>query len=206
MRHDTPRWLSMAFLKLDGMAATEGLYYCDEAELCPGLGDVRQGLSAPSHVYPCLVSYSPMFDHTPSTILTWVFPQTHPQGACMVPLSSWSLLPAVWKERNDETRIQQGEVSQSSLQEELQAHIQCPPPLLGLLGDAVHRASPGRSQIPSHRQSCPRLLKLSPMMTHMCTGCLIPKRLRLLPSMSYSCAFDLLKQKGECRSRVWRVR
>lgn len=49
----------------------------------------------------------------PRTVLTWAFPQTHPQEACMVPLSSWSLLPGIWKETNSESRVQLVEVPRS---------------------------------------------------------------------------------------------
>ena len=54
----------------------------------------------------------------PGTVLTWAFPQTRPQEACMVPLSFWSLSPGIWEETNDESRVQLGEVPQSRSQEE----------------------------------------------------------------------------------------
>lgn len=137
-------------------------------------------------------AHSRVFDRIPGTVLTWAFPQTRLREACMVLLFSWSLSPGVWKETNDESWIQQGRAAQSrregvlgpggtgpggSEQEpgKAAASRQYPPapptPTGSRLGDANTELLQGESRSPVAIRAArgdELLLKLSPLMTHMC--------------------------------------
>lgn len=122
-------------------------------------------------------------DHVPGMLLTWASPQTRLQGACMEPLSSWSLSPDVWEKSHDKLWDQQRAGAPNRQMKELPP-LSVFPPSHDLLGRAPHDwASVGETQINDDPRSSLRspggLLKLCPV-THALrpphTGDVAPKR------------------------------